>query len=85
MNTQRLGLHLGRQLRSPAFRSTFQRRFASEQTELKGVADNAFNRERAAAKSHAAATSGVYRSRTGLDILYSTDRSPADLWRRLSI
>jgi hypothetical protein len=60
MNTQRLGQRLGRQFRSPAFRSTFQRRFASEKTELRGVADNAFNRERAAVKAHAAATSGVY-------------------------
>jgi cytochrome c oxidase subunit 6a len=60
MNTQRLGQRLGRQFRSPAFRSTFQRRFASEKTELRGVADNAFNRERAAVKAHAAATSGMY-------------------------
>jgi hypothetical protein len=60
MNTQRLGQRLGRQLRSPAFRSTFQRRFASEKTEMRGVADNAFNRERAAVKAHAAATSGMY-------------------------
>ena len=59
MNAQRLGLRLARQTRSPALRSTFQRRFASDKTELVGVADNAFNRERAAAKAHAAATSGT--------------------------
>ncbi|ERF75010.1 hypothetical protein EPUS_08055 [Endocarpon pusillum Z07020] len=61
MNTQRLGLHLARQPRSPALRSTIQRRFASDQIELKGAADNAFNRERAAAKAHAAATSDLWR------------------------
>ena len=60
MNAQRLGLRMGRHLRSPVLRSTLQRRFASEKTELRGVADNAFNRERAAVKSHAAATSGTY-------------------------
>lgn len=60
MNAQRVGLRLGRHLRSPAIRSTFYRRFASEKTELRGVADNAFNRERAAVKAHAAATSGTH-------------------------
>ena len=59
MNVQRLGLRPGRHLRTQALRSTFQRRFASEKTELRGVADNAFNRERAAVKAHAAATSGT--------------------------
>jgi hypothetical protein len=65
MNAQRLGLRLGRQLRSPAFRSTVQRRLESSaatpkpKQELTGIQDNAFNRERAAVKSHAAATSGT--------------------------
>ena len=59
MPAQRLGLHLARQTRSPALRSTLHRRFASDKTELRGAADNAFNRERAAAKAHAAATSGL--------------------------
>jgi cytochrome c oxidase subunit 6a len=58
MSTQRLGLRLARQIRTPALRSTLQRRFASHEIELKGAADNAFNRERAAVKAHAAATSG---------------------------
>ena len=41
------------QLRSP-----LQRRFASHQPELHGLQDNAFNRERAAVKAHATASSG---------------------------
>jgi hypothetical protein len=58
MNVQRLGLRLGRQIRTPVLRSTLQRRFASDEVELVGAADNAFNRERAAVKAHAEATSG---------------------------
>ncbi|EHK96015.1 putative Cytochrome c oxidase subunit 6A, mitochondrial [Glarea lozoyensis 74030] len=47
-------------LRSPSVRTPFQRRFASHgESTLKGVEDNAFNREREAVKAHAAATSGV--------------------------
>jgi hypothetical protein len=41
------------QLRSP-----LQRRFASHEPNLHGLQDNAFNRERAAVKAHATATSG---------------------------
>jgi hypothetical protein len=49
-------------LRSPAVRTPFQRRFASHaESGLKGVEDNAFNRERQAVKAHAAATSGTSR------------------------
>jgi len=58
MNTQRLGLRLARSIRTPALRSTLQRRFVSHEIELKGAADNAFNRERAAVKAHAEATTG---------------------------
>jgi hypothetical protein len=48
------------QLRSPAVRTPFQRRFAStESSGFVGAEDNAFNRERKAVKDHAAATSGV--------------------------
>jgi len=72
MNSQRFGLRLGQQLRSPRLRSTIQRRFESTAEKLPkpgqklvGPQDNAFNRERAAVKAHAAATS--------------------DLWRRLSL
>ncbi|MCJ1332987.1 Cytochrome c oxidase subunit 13, mitochondrial [Thelotrema lepadinum] len=45
------------------FRSTFQRRLASNdgQPLLTGAADNAFNRERRAVKNHAAATSDLWR------------------------
>jgi cytochrome c oxidase subunit 6a len=66
MSFQRLGLRLAQQMRAPIFRSNAQRRFASDvakapgQTgsKLVGPQDNAFNRERAAVKAHAAATSG---------------------------
>ena len=69
MSFHRVGLRLAQQpVRSafrPALRST-QRRFESGvpsppgqgSTKLVGAADNAFNRERAAVKAHAAATSG---------------------------
>lgn len=47
-------------IRSPAVRKPFQRRFASaENSGLHGAEDNAFNRERKAVKDHAAATSGM--------------------------
>ena len=66
MNAQRLGLRLGRTLRNSKFRSTLQRRFESTAEKLPkpgdklvGSQDNAFNRERAAVKAHAAATSGM--------------------------
>lgn len=36
-----------------------QRRFASKNIDLQGFPDNSFNRERAAVKAHAAATSGM--------------------------
>ena len=44
----------------PAFRNTAARRWASSGAEFKGAADNAFNRERAAVKQHAADTSGKW-------------------------
>ncbi|KAH0565517.1 hypothetical protein GP486_001091 [Trichoglossum hirsutum] len=44
------------QLRSP-----LQRRFASHEPDLHGLQDNAFNRERAAVKAHATATSDLWR------------------------
>ncbi|KAG4426879.1 hypothetical protein IFR05_017638 [Cadophora sp. M221] len=50
------------QLRSPAIRTPFQRRFAStESSAFHGAEDNAFNRERQAVKDHAAATSDLWR------------------------
>ncbi len=52
------------QLRSPAVRTPFQRRFAStESSGFVGAEDNAFNRERKAVKDHAAATSGALLGR----------------------
>lgn len=43
----------------PILRSAFGRRYAqTRESGLSGPADNAFNRERAAVKQHAAATSG---------------------------
>lgn len=67
MSFPRVGLRFAQQMRSPTLRSTFQRRFQSTSMEeavkpgakLVGPADNAFNRERAAVKAHAAATSGM--------------------------
>lgn len=53
--------------RQPAVRSAFRRNYASQGTAqgagehgFQGAADNAFNRERAAVKQHAAETSGSY-------------------------
>jgi cytochrome c oxidase subunit 6a len=55
----RVSQRLASQIRSPAVRTPFQRRFASsESTVLKGAEDNAFNRERQAVKDHAVATTG---------------------------
>ena len=67
MSFQRVGLRFAQQLRAPSLRTTLQRRFASTSeklpptgAKLTGPADNAFNRERAAVKAHAAATSGEW-------------------------
>jgi cytochrome c oxidase subunit 6a len=67
MSFQRVGLRFAQQLRAPSLRTTLQRRFASTTEKLPptgaklvGPADNAFNRERAAVKAHAAATSGEW-------------------------
>ncbi|KZF20495.1 putative cytochrome c oxidase subunit VIa [Xylona heveae TC161] len=49
----------GQQLRAPVMRSTIQRRF--ESTSFRGPQDNAFNRERAAVKQHAAQSSELWR------------------------
>lgn len=51
------------QLRSSVPRQ-FGRRQLSTESGLHGAADNAFNRERAAVKDHAAATSGTERNTT---------------------
>jgi len=45
-------------LRSPILRQVSRRNASTQQ--FQGAADNAFNRERAAVKDHAAATSGIY-------------------------
>ena len=56
----RASQRFGAQLRSPAIRTPLTRRFASsaENSGLQGAEENAFNRERAAVKAHAAGTSG---------------------------
>ena len=70
MSFQRLGLRMAQQqTRAPTLRTYFARRFQSTEVanpklprpgdKLVGAADNAFNRERAAVKAHAAATSGM--------------------------
>jgi hypothetical protein len=84
--------------RAPALRSGIRRRFASaaeEQPKLSGAKDNAFNRERAAVKAHAAATSGQQTPSPSLLKHKHATRCPssgptdadvsADLWRKLSI
>ena len=49
------------QLRSPILRQVGRRQLhGAGQEGLHGAADNAFNRERAAVKEHAAATSGMH-------------------------
>lgn len=59
-NVLRASQRFAAQLRSPAIRTPFQRRFAStESSAFHGAEDNAFNRERKAVKDHAAATSGM--------------------------
>lgn len=70
MSLHRLGLRLAQQQsRNTILRSQLARRFQSTDAtaaklpkpgdKLVGAADNAFNRERAAVKAHAAATSGM--------------------------
>lgn len=46
--------------RTPVLRQTIQRRFAHEGPKFEGAADNAFNRERAAVKAHAAGSTGEF-------------------------
>jgi cytochrome c oxidase subunit 6a len=46
---------------APVMRQVAQRRFASGGSNFQGAADNAFNRERAAVKEHAAESSGTWR------------------------
>ncbi|THV72506.1 hypothetical protein D6D27_09582 [Aureobasidium pullulans] len=61
-NVLRASQRFAAQLRSPAIRTPFQRRFAStESSAFHGAEDNAFNRERKAVKDHAAATSDLWR------------------------
>jgi len=73
MPFQHLGLRAAQRLRTPTLRATFQRRCESNiQTrnpklplpgdKLIGPMDNAFNRERAAVKAHATATSGTFNA-----------------------
>lgn len=53
-------------LRTPAARQTVQKRLAHAEAKLPaGIQDNAFNRERAAVKAHAAATSGKCAKQRG--------------------
>lgn len=52
-----------KQLRSPILRQLGRRQLhGAGQSGFQGAADNAFNRERAAVKDHAAATSGMFRA-----------------------
>lgn len=55
----RLSQRASQQLRSSPVRSTAQRRLNSTEAQPSWIADNAFNRERANVKHHAASTSGA--------------------------
>jgi len=57
-NVFRLSKRAVQQQCSSAARSAVQRRFNSTEPKLPWMADNEFNRERAAVKAHAASTSG---------------------------
>ena len=90
MSFQRVGLRLSQRLRSPVTRSALQRRFESTKLpspgmKLEGAADNAFNRERAAVKAHAQATTGEWFFRSSEELSPEAWLTSADLWRRLSI
>lgn len=61
MLSQRNILRLAQRVRSTPVRSAAQRRFNSTEQKFPWQVDNEFNRERAAVKHHAAATSGMYR------------------------
>ncbi|EON67660.1 hypothetical protein W97_06803 [Coniosporium apollinis CBS 100218] len=67
MSPQQALLRTGaRSLRTPLARSALRRPYATQgggvgETGLRGPADNAFNRERAAVKHHAAQTSDLWR------------------------
>ncbi|EDP53117.1 hypothetical protein KXW98_000711 [Aspergillus fumigatus] len=61
MFPQRNILRAAQQLRSAPARAAFQRRLNSTDNKLPWMVDNAFNRERAAVKHHAAATSDLWR------------------------
>lgn len=88
----RLSQRAAQQLRASPARNAVQRRFNSSEPKLPWVVDNEFNRERAAVKEHAAATSGELRN-----ISYGSRRLHMyhnaslliqclpDLWRKLSI
>ncbi|KAN0066688.1 Cytochrome c oxidase subunit VIa domain containing protein [Elaphomyces granulatus] len=57
----RLSQRVGQQLRRNPVRSSGQARFSSGDGKLPWMVDNQFNRERAAVKHHAAATSSLWR------------------------
>ncbi|KAJ9286290.1 cytochrome c oxidase, subunit VIa [Paecilomyces variotii] len=57
----RLSQRAAQQLRASPARNAVQRRFNSSEPKLPWVVDNEFNRERAAVKEHAAATSDLWR------------------------
>lgn len=56
-----LGLRTASRTFTPAVRRITQKRLSSGTPNFTGAADNAFNRERAAVKEHAAATSDLWR------------------------
>ena len=79
-----------KQLRSPILRQLGRRQLhGAGEKGFQGAADNAFNRERAAVKDHAAATSGMSpAARCSAQINWpwtSLTQSTSDLWRKLSI
>lgn len=89
----RLSQRAGQQLRRNPVRSSGQARFNSTDGKLPWMVDNEFNRERAAVKHHAAATSSKYFPEClrgdfklgGLLRISILTQWASDLWRRLSI
>jgi hypothetical protein len=88
----RLSQRAGQQLRRNPVRSSGQARFNSTDGKLPWMVDNEFNRERAAVKHHAAATSSKYFHESlrddfklGWFRISILTQWASDLWRRLSI
>ncbi|KXL47447.1 hypothetical protein M433DRAFT_64160 [Acidomyces richmondensis BFW] len=65
----------------PALRQLGARRLASTSEGFSGAADNAFNRERAAVKAHAAATSDLWRKLSIYVVIPALCIGSVNAWR----